>query len=251
MTIQVLVAAMHQTDHSLPEKMNIQSDCIVGNQCDRNEIEHFEWQGHQVTYLNFAERGLSRNRNNALLRATGDICLLADDDMVYNDGYVQKVQEAFTAYPQADVLIFNIGEPVVTRSIIRKPTRVHRLNYLRYGSVRIAFRLQSIREKGIFFNLCFGTGTERGFGEDNLFLTACLNHKLKIYALPEQLARLTEERNSTWFKGYDDAYLKNKGLLFRAISPKWWRLLCLQDALRRAKYYKMPWRRAYSLMKNL
>lgn len=30
MTLQVLVAAMHQTDHSLLEKMNIQSDAMIG-----------------------------------------------------------------------------------------------------------------------------------------------------------------------------------------------------------------------------
>lgn len=31
MTLQVLVAAMHQTDHSLLEKMNIQSDAMIDN----------------------------------------------------------------------------------------------------------------------------------------------------------------------------------------------------------------------------
>ena len=41
MKIQVLVAAMHQTDHSLPEKMKIQCDAIIGNQCDHNSIERY------------------------------------------------------------------------------------------------------------------------------------------------------------------------------------------------------------------
>ena len=48
MTLQVLVATMHQTDHSLLEKMNIQSDAIVINQCDRNEIERFTYKGHNI-----------------------------------------------------------------------------------------------------------------------------------------------------------------------------------------------------------
>ena len=46
MSVEVLVAAIHQKDHSLLEKMNIQSDVIVGNQCDRNEIESFEIKAH-------------------------------------------------------------------------------------------------------------------------------------------------------------------------------------------------------------
>ena len=77
MRIEVLVAAMHQTDHALLEKMNIQSDVIVGNQCDRNAVEEFEWNGHRVRYLHFAERGVGLNRNNSLMRAAGDICLFA------------------------------------------------------------------------------------------------------------------------------------------------------------------------------
>lgn len=248
MNVQVLIATMHQMDYSLLEKMNIQTDAIVGNQCDRNEIEDFEWNGHRVQYLNFAERGLSKNRNNALIRATGDVCLLADDDMVYQDGYEKTVLAAFEDNLEADVLIFNIDEPTRTRRVIQTKTRVHWLNYLRYGSVRIAFRLNSIRENGIFFNQCFGSGTDRGFGEDNLFLTECLRKKLKIYAIPVCFARLTEERDSTWFRGYDEKYLKNKGLLFRAISRRWWKLLCLQDALRHRSEYLKGWHAIYRIM---
>lgn len=248
MRVQVLAAAMHQADHSLLEKMNIRCDTIVGNQCDRNEVEQFEWQGHHITYLNFAERGGALNRNNALLRADADICLLADDDMVYHDNYVQTVQAAFAAHPDADVIIFNIDEPKATRYITPAVTRVSWLNYLRYGAVRIAFRLQPIRENGIFFNLCFGPGTERQFGEDTLFLTSCLRHKLTVYAVPESLASLTEERESTWFQGYDSTYLHNKGLLFHAISRRWYRVLCLQDALRHHKKYGLSLWNAYRQM---
>ena len=51
---------------------------------------------------------------------------------------------------------------------------------------------------GIYFNQCFGGGTEYSHGEDNLFLTDCLRKGLKIYAYPEYIAKLTEERKSTW-----------------------------------------------------
>ena len=96
MTIQVLVATMHQTDHSLLEKMNIRTDAIIGNQCDRNEVEDFEWNGHRIKYLSFAERGVGLNRNNTLMRADADVCLFADDDVVYYDDYAEKIEKAFT-----------------------------------------------------------------------------------------------------------------------------------------------------------
>jgi len=108
MTVQVLVAAMHQTDHSLLEKMNIQTDVIVGNQCDYDSVERFEYRGRRALYLNFAERGVGLNRNNALMRASGDICLFADDDCVYVNGYEQIILAAYGRHPDADVIVFNM-----------------------------------------------------------------------------------------------------------------------------------------------
>ncbi len=248
MKIQILVAAMHQTDHSLIDKMNIKTDAIIGNQCDRNSIESFTSDGRNVVYLNFAERGVGLNRNNALMRATGDICLFADDDMVYEDDYAARVTKAFEENPTADVIVFNLREKEVTRKQITKRSRVGYFNYLRYGTARIAIRLSSVKQRGIYFNQCFGGGTEHSHGEDTLFLNACLKNKLKIIAVPEYIATLTEERVSSWNNGYDEKYIRDQGALYRTLSLRWWRLLCLQDAVRRSKSYGMGWHRAYRMM---
>ena len=251
MRIQVLVAAMHQADHGLLQKMNIQSDVIVGNQCNYNSIEKFEYNGHSAIYLNFAERGVGLNRNNALMRATGDICLFADDDMEYMDNYCDLIQDSFKQLPDADVIVFNLAEEEPTRYVINKIEKVGYLNYLRYGTARVAFKLKSIRENGIYFNQCFGGGTEHCHGEDNIFLTDCLKAKLKIYAVPKTIAKLTEERESTWNSGYDEKYLIDQGCLYRAISRRWWKLLCVQDAIRRGKRDdQKSWLAAYKIMRD-
>lgn len=235
--VQVLVATMNQEDHSILEKMNIDSDVIVCNQCNQDKVEKFKYNGYDVAFYSFAERGVGLNRNNALMRATGDICLFADDDMVYVDDYVTKVTEAFAKYSDADVIIFNLIEKIPTRYIIKKEHKVGWHNYLRYGTARVAVRLSSIKYNGIYFNQCFGGGTEHCHGEDNLFLTSCLRNKLKIYAVPMYIAELTDERESTWNKGYDDKYFSDQGELYRAISKNWWKILCLQDAVRHSKMY--------------
>lgn len=249
MKVQVLVAAMNQHDHLLLDKMNIQSDVIVGNQCDYNSIVKFDYNGHSATYLNFAERGVGLNRNNALMRATGDICLFADDDMEYVDNYCSIILEAFKQFPDADVIVFNLEEEEPTRYVIKKIEKVGYLNYLRYGTARVAFKLNSVRENGIYFNQCFGGGTEHCHGEDNIFLTDCLKARLKIYAIPKTIAKLTEERESTWNSGYDEKYLADQGCLYRAISRRWWKLLCLQDAIRRSKRdYGRSWTNSLHIM---
>lgn len=245
MKIQVLVAAMDQGDFSLPEKMNIQSDVIVGNQCSRNSVECFSFRGYQSVYLNFAERGVGLNRNNALLRAGGDICLLADEDLRYVDGYAQIVKEAFLAHPEADVLLFN-----VENSGVLPITRFHRVyfwNALRYGGPQMAFRLRSIRENGIFFNLCFGGGTEHQHGEDSLFLTDCLRKKLRVYAVPQTIGAVASAKSS-WFRGYTDRYFADTGCLYRTMCPRFWKLLCLQHAFRHRRKYDVSFISAYRKM---
>lgn len=250
MKVQVLIATMHQRDYSLLEKMNIQTDAIVGNQTDENSVEEFEWKGNNIRWLSFNEKGVGLNRNNALMRADGDICLFADDDMVYYDDYINIVTEAFKDHPDADVIVFNIEEINPTRYIIKKTRKVWYHNYLRYGTARVAIRLKSIKEHGISFNLCFGGGTEHCHGEDNIFLTDCLKRKLKIYAVPKYIAKLTDERKSTWNEGYDRKYLVDQGILYRTISKRWWRLLCLQDAIKHHKEYNLSIIGVYKIMIN-
>ncbi|RHV33238.1 glycosyltransferase family 2 protein [Ruminococcus sp. OM05-10BH] len=246
--VEVLVATMDQKDDSLVKKMNIQTDAIIGNQCDFNRIEKKMVDGHQITYLSFSEKGVGLNRNNTLMRSTGDILLFADDDMRYLDGYEKVLVDNFQKYPQADVLVFNIKEKPILRSVIKKPYRVRWNNFMRFGAVRIAVRAESIKRNGIYFNLCFGGGTEHSHGEDTLFLAECLRKKLKIYAVPCYIAELKDERESTWFRGYNNKYFRDKGILYYTISRPLSKILCLQDAIRHEKIYKTPWQATYKIM---
>lgn len=239
---------MNQKDHSLIKKMNIRTDAIVGNQCNFNSVEKFKIGSQQIQYLNFAERGVGLNRNNTLMRADADVCLFADDDMVYVDNYAKIIEKAFYDNPYADVIVFNLKEKVVTRKLITKKSKVGYLNYLRYGTARVAVRLSSVKKYGIYFNQCFGGGSKYCHGEDNLFLNACLKNELKIVAVPEYIASLTEERISSWNNGYDEKYIRDQGVLFRTLSRRWWKLLCLQDALRRHKSYHMGFQKTFMLM---
>ncbi len=212
MSVEVLVAAMHQKDYSLVEEMNIQTDAIIGNQCDRDSIESIELNGKHIKYLNFNERGVGLNRNNALMRATADYCVLADDDMRFYDGYEIVVEEQFKILPNADFIVFNIDEKGATNR--RKNTDIKKINlfnYMNYGAARFCFKRESLSKHAIYFNQNFGGGTPHSSGEDSLFLRSCLRAKLNIYAVPVAIAQLQDSRDSTWFKGYTEKYFFDKG----------------------------------------
>lgn len=244
--VQVLAAVMHQQDHSLLDKMNIRSDVIVGNQCDRSEVKTFSYRGYTACFLNFAERGVGLNRNNALMRATGEYCIFADADIVYHDDYAQVIARNFEAHPEADVIIFNIQD--YNDYVIPDFRRLHFWNCLRYGTPQIVVRLSRIRENGIFFNLCFGGGAQYQHGEDNLFLISCLKHGLKLYASPDCIASIDFTEPTTWFRGYTEKYFSDTGHLYWAMAGSMGWLLCLYHAVRHRRDYDIPWHTAFRLM---
>lgn len=244
--IQMLVATMNQPqgDFSLLEKMNIQSDAIVCNQCERFSIDEFSWQGHSIRWFCFKERGVGLNRNNALMRATADFVIFCDDDMVFTDGYPDLLRQGFGANPRADILIFNLEG----RRPEMKAHRVGRFGFLRYGAARIAAKTASLKRQGLLFHLCFGGGTEHAHGEDSIFLSDCLKKKLHIHTLPVFLARLTNDRPSTWRKAFSDKFFVDQGAMLRQVSPCFWPLWCFQDAVRHQTWYGRNWWSTLKLM---
>ena len=227
MSVQVLVAAMNQVDHKLLERMNIQSDVIVGNQCSYNSIEHFDFNGHKAVYLNFDERGVGLNRNNTLIHSTGDVCLFADDDMNYVDNYVEIINKSFEKYPNADALIFNINTVGANNHMRRKNTAVKRVstyNSLNYGATRIAVKRSELLKKRICFSQYFGGGSIYSSGEDSLIIRDMLRNGLKIYAIPEIIATV-DQSTSTWFSGYHEKFFFDKGALMKAMFPKMYILM--------------------------
>lgn len=228
MKLQVLVSTMHQTDHSLLEKMNIQSDAVVINQCDRDCIERFNFRGYDILWMSLNERGVGLSRNNALMRATGDILLFADDDVVYTDDYVEKITKCFEDNPKADLIVFNLQSqnPDRPEAIVGKEYKLHWYNSLKFGAFRIAIRKDPIWKANVFYSLLFGGGAKYQSGEDNLFIIQCLNKGISGLASKEIIGTVQQEE-STWFKGFDEKYFFDKGVLMKQCFGPWAKLLLI------------------------
>lgn len=219
--IQVLAVTMHQTDHSLLEKMNIRTDALVGNQCDRNEIESFSWNGHEIRYYSLQERGVGLNRATLLDRADADIVLFADDDVVYCDDYPEKIRRVYAEHPDADVIIFNMrvsrgGEE--THDIVSSDRFVGRRGVSSFGMFCVSAKRESLRMAGISFHLMFGGGARFSCGEDTIFLQDCVKKGLKVYTSTETIGKVNHG-DSTWFHGYTDKFFFDKGALYATIYP--------------------------------
>lgn len=220
MKLEVLLSTMNQTSTSFIEKMNTNSDVLVVNQCDKYDYSEEHYKNKLIRMISNTNRGLSRSRNEALLNATGDICVLCDDDVVYKDDYVDVILEAFNKIKDADIIVFNTNKlncsSVMSRKKITKIRKAPR--YKTYGSVRLAFNLKSLQKKNIWFDVNFGAGSTYGAGEESLVLREARKRGLKIYEHPAFIADV-DYATSSWFDGYSEKFFFDKGAWLAAAYP--------------------------------
>lgn len=220
MKVQVLASVMNQEMQTIVNRMNLGTDAVIINQCDRYAVEEMEWRGHKVRFISCAERGVGRSRNNAILRADSDICLFSDEDIVYEDGYGERIAEEFARRPQADMILFNIEVEEARRTYhITERKRVRWYNCGRYGAVSFAVRTDRLLESGVMFSLLFGGGAKYSNGEDSLFLKEFMAKGYKVYTAPVTIGR-EEAGDSTWFAGYNRKFFYDRGVLYHYLYGK-------------------------------
>lgn len=218
---EILCVTMNQTDFSKINQMNIHSDIVFANQADRTSMEKLEFDGHCARMITTDTRGVGVNRNIALLYAKGDICLLADDDITYDDDMEERVLAEFEAHPDADIMIFHLNsdDPSRQPKCYTETKKVSKYNGCRWGASRVAFRLSSVKKANLWFTSLFGGGCIFASGEDSLWLNDAKRKGLTFYVSKETIGRVSFE-TSTWFTGYDEKMFYGKGAFCAQKSPK-------------------------------
>lgn len=234
MKLELLISCMHQKDASIITRSNVDSDVVVINQCDIDKKENFNFFNRngvscKTIIISTTERGLSRSRNMAISNATGDICLICDDDETLVDGYNDIIINAFQKHPEASVITFALDYK--NKKFPLKEKKVGYFRAMKTNSIQIAFRRDQILKKSIQFDVTMGSGTGNGGGEEVRFLFDCLKKGLKIRYIPEIIASVANN-GSQWFQGFTDKYFLDRGWSNR-------RLLGLPLACCYALYFSM------------
>lgn len=220
--VEVLVACMHQKDDSLYNQMNLQTDAVLANQSDFYGYEEYvQPNGAVAKLVSTTDKGVGKNRNKALMNATGEYLLCSDQDMVYVDGYDKIIESAFEKCPKADIIVFNLDYAnrfTPARKEGKKFKRVHLWNCMRYGTARVAMRKAAVDKTCLSFSTLYGGGAKYSSGEDSLFIREALRKGLKMYYCPAVIASVKQEESS-WFKGYTEKFFVDKGVLIANAFP--------------------------------
>ena len=120
----------------------------------------------------------------------------------------------------------------LTKSLLQRKLK----DITKFGAWAVTAKRESILKNRISFSLLFGGGAKYSMGEDSLFLVVCYRKGLNIYLSDITLGEVIH-KESTWYKGITEKYLLDKGTLFRAISPKMYKVLLIRHALKHKKLY--------------
>lgn len=223
MKIEVLLSCMNQKDFSIIEKMNLTTDILIVNQCDENKYEERVVNGRKQRMIYTTQRGLSQSRNELLNNMEGDIGILCDDDVIYERDYEEKIKKAYSEIKEADIIVFNTN--TIRDNHVYDSKAVYKIkekkitnNHKYFTSTRITFKKKVIKKNNIWFNLNFGAGSIYSSGEESLFLRSARNKRLKVYEYPEIIATV-HHQDSTWFKGYNEKFFKDKGAWLKEAYP--------------------------------
>ena len=224
----VLCTTMRQNDFRLYERMNLHSDAVFANQCEKTCVEETNIDGNRVRMISTETRGVGKNRNISLLYAQNEILLFADDDMKYSDSYEADILSEFEKHPDADVFIFNIHSNNDERQQEqnKKTRKLNFLSRLPYGAPRIAIRKDAWERSNVWFTPLFGGGTKYTSGEDSIFLNDLRRAGLTMYVSSIDIGEANMD-TSSWFTGKNEEYYFNKGAFCAAEHPRFlsvWKL---------------------------
>lgn len=246
MNLEVLISCMNQQDMRIAEQTGIQTDALIINQCpqaeysddassDRNTISVQNSSHVNIRMLNTNTRGLSNSRNLAIQHASGDVCLLCDDDEQLDSSYEDTILKAYEALPDADIICFRISNQ--PSRLKQETQRLTKWTAMRIASWQITFRRESILKSGIRFDEDMGAGTGNGGGEEVKFLRDCIKAGLKAYYVPKSIGTVAQTE-STWFKGFDRDFFYKRGITNRY-------MLGLPVSILYAAYYTLVKRDLY------
>lgn len=212
---EILLSCMFLSDSKeMIKRSHITSDTVIINQCDEENYKEENICNALLRTFSVTDRGLTKSRNLAISKSQADICIICDDDEIFNEGYEKAVLSAYDALPDADIIIFDmVDRPLKWGNSIK---RLGYIDLMSVSSWQITFRREKLLASGVLFDENMGAGSGNGAEEEFRFLTQCRKAKLRIYHYPFRLASVAQTQ-STWFKGFDEEFFVNRGNTTRYI----------------------------------
>ena len=159
----------------------------------------------------------------ALDNAIGKILVIADDDIVYQEGFTSKIMNAYNKFPQATVIIFSVINS--NRDLIKKYPSSSKVNLnifdiLNVSSIEMTLNKAIVDASNIRFDESFGLGGTFEMGEEAVFLSDLKEiHQQLVF--DSQIIVMHESQTSSEKKNITDKYYIQGALFSRIFKNKY------------------------------
>ncbi|MEP5340498.1 MAG: glycosyltransferase family A protein [Algibacter sp.] len=191
--LEILISTMYKTSLSFLSAMFSNDDylnytILIVNQTTQDKLLISNYNNIRV--INSFSRGLSLSRNIAINNALMDICLLADDDVSYVEGFSEIIESTFERNHFAGVITFQmIDDKGVLYNKYPNVILHNKKTVSTVNSVVIALDRKKIIKNNVFFNENFGLGSIFETADEYVFLRSALRKEIKIFFEPKILLK--------------------------------------------------------------
>ncbi len=194
---------------------------LIVNQTQEEKILTSDFSNIRV--INSFESGLAKSRNLALENAVGKILLIADDDVVFKEGFRIKIIDAYNKFPEATVINFTVENS--NGSLIKKypsstKTNLSIFDILNTSSIEITLNKKFIDETKIRFDENFGLGAVFEMGEEAIFLSDLKANQKQLVFEPQSIV-MHENKTSSEKKSLVNKYYIQGALFSRMFKKKY------------------------------
>ena len=183
--VEILISTMYKVDLEFLDPMFQHNaiadfDIIIVNQTSSDKL--LSSNTPNIKVFNSLERGSPASRNLAITKATQAICLMSDDDIVYQPNLLQIILKAYRNQPEASLISFEAVNEHGEFYTDYYPEGVHNKNTLKkiYTWV-ITFKRSVFKDHSIYFNHYFGVGSIFKGVTEYVFLRNAYDKGLPMY----------------------------------------------------------------------
>ena len=99
MKLELLLSTMNLKDETennkLIQKMNVNINTLTINQITNKNIKETNNLTSKNKLISVRDKGLSKSRNMAINNSEADICIIADDDVIYKDNFQNIIKKEY------------------------------------------------------------------------------------------------------------------------------------------------------------
>ena len=189
-----MISTMYQTNTDFLYRMFPHHDIttlnlVIINQTSKDKSLKTDLKNIKI--INSCEFGLSKSRNLAIKNCETSHAVLADDDLVYQNDFLEKINKAYQSYPDTSLISFKLLKSE-NQAYKEYPDQNRQLklrgNAFMLSSAEMSINIEKVKAEKLQFCEYFGLGATFTSCEETLFMRSLLKRKLKAYFVDEPIA---------------------------------------------------------------